>query len=294
MKILDTSDGSGEILARILADGGVAIVPTDTVYGIICDASNEEAKEKVYKLKNRSKRKPLIGFIDTPGKVRLFASASPGQLEFAGGYWPGPSTFIFKSREAWPYITSEEGKIAFRIPRNNFLLQVLGYFKAVASTSANISGQADSASFADIGDELKEKVDLCIDGGQGSGRPSSIWDITGEEPVMARGSVLFASCGDGQVSLFAAEVLKRILAGEQSGVSVMSTGLGMVSPEILERADIIFVMEGKDKRQVLAMCPGLKAEVVILDIRSATAGAALNDLIEDSVRSNVLRRLKMQ
>jgi L-threonylcarbamoyladenylate synthase len=184
-----TANNTGKILAvteRILRCGGVAVVPTDTVYGLVCDGLNEEAKKKIFKIKGRSEEKPLIGFVDTIKKVQRFAEIPEEKVPLIKRDWPGKKTFVLKSKETISYMTAGTGTIAFRIPDHIFLLKLLKRFDTLASTSANISGQKAPSSIEEIPDKLKEKVDIVIDGGITPGIPSSIIDLTGKDPIRLR------------------------------------------------------------------------------------------------------------
>lgn len=164
----------------ILRKGGIAIIPTDTVYGLICDGLNERAKKRIYEIKGRPGDKPLIGFIDTIEKVKKFADVSSEQEKLLKENWPGAKTYILKAKKDIYLITTNTGKIAFRIPAHSFLIKLLKDFDIVASTSANFSGEKAPASVEEIPERLKEVVDVVIDGGRVKGVPSEIWDITGE------------------------------------------------------------------------------------------------------------------
>ena len=170
----------------ILKSGGVAIVPTDTVYGLICDGLNNRVKEKIYEIKGRPKDKPLIGFVDTIEKVKKFAEVSPEKEKILTENWPGAKTYILKAKKDIYLITAITGKIAFRIPAHNFIINLCNAFDIVASTSANFSEDKAPASIEEIPEDLKEKVDIIIDGGRLKGVPSEIWDITGKSSVQLR------------------------------------------------------------------------------------------------------------
>jgi L-threonylcarbamoyladenylate synthase len=180
---------SHEIIERtekILREGGVAIVPTDTVYGIVCDGLNEQAKERIFEIKGRPADKSLIGFVNTIEKAKEFTEIPPEKITFLKEKWPGKTTFIIKAKRDVSHITSETGTMAFRIPNHSFLLRLVKKFDVLASTSANISGENAPCCVEEIPDKLKEKVDIVIDGGITQGTPSSIIDLTGTTPVQLR------------------------------------------------------------------------------------------------------------
>lgn len=169
-----------------LKSGGVVIVPTDTVYGLICEGLTDRAKERIYGIKGRSKDKPLIGFVNTLEKVKSFAEVSAEREIILKQNWPGAKTYLLKAIKDIYLVTAKTGKIAFRIPAHEFLLNILERFDLIASTSANISGEKASLSVADIPDVIREEADVIIDGGRLCGKPSDIWDITGDSPLRLR------------------------------------------------------------------------------------------------------------
>ncbi len=175
-----------EMTERILCEGGVAIVPTDTVYGIVCDGLNEEAKKKIFEIKGRPADKSLIGFVDTIEKAKGFAEVPQEKKTFLKENWPGAVTFILKAKVKLPRMTTERDTIALRIPDHKFLLKLIKRFNLLASTSANISGEKAASRIEDIPYVLKERVDIVIDGGITQGTPSSILDLTGEEYIQLR------------------------------------------------------------------------------------------------------------
>jgi len=190
MKILKEGNIPEEEIIREAKDalkkGEIVIVPTDTVYGLICDGLDERAKERIYEIKGRPEDKPLIGFVDSIEKVKKFAEV-PGEKEvILKDNWPGPKTYILKAIKDIYLLTAKTGKIAFRIPAYGLLLRILYDFEIVASTSANISGEKAPSSIEDISDGLKKKVDIIIDGGKVKGIPSEIWDITEKLSIQLR------------------------------------------------------------------------------------------------------------
>lgn len=171
---------------KILRAGGVAIVPTDTVYGLVCDGRDDAAKDRIFQMKGRSASKPLIGFADTIEKVQRFAEVPPEKMPFLKENWPGAVTFILKAKVKLPRMTTEKGTIAFRIPDHRFFFSLMEKFEILASTSANISGEKAPCRIEEISDGLKDKADIVIDGGIVPGTPSSILDLTGKEHIRLR------------------------------------------------------------------------------------------------------------
>lgn len=149
---------------EVLNAGGIILYPTDTIWGIGCDATNEEAVKKVYQLKQRSDSKALIVLIDSPAKLNYYLS------EVADMAWDlievtdKPLTIIYDdARNMASNLIAEDGSLAIRVTQEKFSHELCQRFrKAIVSTSANISGQPSPNSFSEISDEIKNGVDYIV------------------------------------------------------------------------------------------------------------------------------------
>ena len=143
----------------ILQAGNIAIIPTDTVYGVAADPNIPEALEKIYKAKTRDGRKPVAFLASDIEVVEELTVLSIKAKELAKKYWPGPLTLILKMK------TGEyEG---FRIPDHNFTRELIRQAGGLLRvTSANLSGSPDACSVEDAISALGEHVSICIDDGQ--------------------------------------------------------------------------------------------------------------------------------
>ena len=167
-------------LALILRNE-LIILPTDTVYGLVCKYNSKSAVEKIYKLKKRERKKPLIllGYIWNALKKFVTVDACHGMhLQQFIKNWPGPLTIILPASKHVPKFINEGFKtIGIRVPNNKFLLELLKRCpgKVLASTSANISGKSDRVPQK----ELINKVRLFIKAGKKemSMKPSRIIEI---------------------------------------------------------------------------------------------------------------------
>lgn len=142
-------------------EGGVILYPTDTVWGIGCDATNEEAVRKIYRIKQRADSKAMLVLVDTPVKVDFYVDSVPDiawdLIELADK----PLTIIYPTaRNLTPALYAEDGSIGIRVTRETFSAALCRQFrKAIVSTSANISGQPCPANFSEIDREITEAVD---------------------------------------------------------------------------------------------------------------------------------------
>jgi L-threonylcarbamoyladenylate synthase len=150
---------------EVLNAGGVILYPTDTVWGIGCDATNEEAVKRVYEIKKRVDSKALLLLVDSDVKVDFYVEEVPSVawdlLEVADK----PLTVIYEgARNLAPNLLAEDGSVGIRITHEEFSKQLCFRFrKAIVSTSANISGDPTPRCFDEISEEIKEMVDYVVD-----------------------------------------------------------------------------------------------------------------------------------
>ena len=138
-------------------EGGVILYPTDTVWGIGCDATNEEAVRRVYEIKKRADSKAMLVLVDSPVK-EVLSFIPPIQVA------DKPLTIIYSgARNLAPNLLAEDGSVGIRVTNEDFSRRLCQQFrKAVVSTSANISGEPGAANFSEISDEVKAAVDYIV------------------------------------------------------------------------------------------------------------------------------------
>ena len=170
-----------------LKAGKVVIFPTDTVYGLGCILSAPETIKKIFELKGRKPDKPFPLLVaDLKTALRL-AHFSESAKKMAEKFWPGPVTLILKSRRPLSLLASKNGTVGLRIPDHPFLRTALKKVgQPIIGTSANRAGERPAGEISGISDRLKLNVDLVIDGGKTSGKPSAIYDCTGPKPILLR------------------------------------------------------------------------------------------------------------
>lgn len=148
----------------VLHSGGLILYPTDTVWGIGCDATNEAAVKKIYSLKKRGDAKSLIVLVATEGEVlKHVAALHPDVFHFLA-VQTRPTTVIFDGAIGFaPNLVAADGSIAIRIAQDEFCRHLIKRFrKPVVSTSANISGSPTPAQFGAIEEEIKNGVDHIV------------------------------------------------------------------------------------------------------------------------------------
>ena len=164
---------------EVLQKGGVILYPTDTVWGIGCDATNEEAVKRVYEIKRRADSKAMLVLVDSDVKVDFYVKDVPEVAWDLIQYATKPLTVIYDdARNLASNLIGEDGSVGIRVTSEEFSKQLCFRFrKAIVSTSANISGEPSPASFSEIQDEIKQAVDYIVEYRQdepAGAKPSSI------------------------------------------------------------------------------------------------------------------------
>lgn len=149
----------------VLHQGGLILYPTDTVWGIGCDATNEEAVRRIYKLKEREDSKSMLVLVGNPVKIDFYVREVPeisyDLVEFA----EKPLTIIYPgARNLAPNLIAEDGSIGIRLTKEIFSRTLCERFrKAIVSTSANISGKPSPTCFSEISFKILKGVDYVVD-----------------------------------------------------------------------------------------------------------------------------------
>lgn len=150
---------------QVMREGGVILYPTDTIWGIGCDATNEEAVRRVYEIKRRADSKAMLVLVDSAVKVDFYVQDVPevawDLIELADK----PLTIIYSgARNLAPNLLAEDGSVGIRVTGEEFSKRLCQQFrKAIVSTSANVSGQPSPQNFSEISDEIKAAVDYIVD-----------------------------------------------------------------------------------------------------------------------------------
>ncbi len=196
MKILKLSPEKFEEIIRetisVLKRGGVIAVPTDTVYGFAADAANPAAVQKVFKIKGRPEEKTLPIFAGSIEGAWKIVEIDARQKKFLASVWPGKITAVFKARSGLPSeALAKEGTIALRIPKHDFVLQLLQKFGGpLTGTSANLSGEVGHTNINGLIAEFENqevRPDIIIDAGDlPPSEPSTVVDLTKWPPAILR------------------------------------------------------------------------------------------------------------
>lgn len=164
---------------QVMNEGGVVLYPTDTIWGIGCDATNEDAVRRVYEIKKRSDSKAMLVLVDSSVKVDFYVQDVPevawDLIELADK----PLTIIYSgARNLASNLVAEDGSVGIRVTNEDFSKRLCRQFrKAIVSTSANVSGQPSPKNFSEISEDIKSAVDYIVGYRQeemGNPKPSGI------------------------------------------------------------------------------------------------------------------------
>ncbi len=174
----------------LLDRGGILAYPTETVYGLGCDAFQADAVRKVFELKVRERDKPFILLVRSAEAVSGIArGVSPRAERLMEAFWPGPLTLVFESASGLPaHLKSRWGRVGVRVSPDPVCRSILERFrKPIVSTSANPAGKDPARDAETVLDYFGERVDLVLDHGERtSAVPSTVLDVTEDVPVVLR------------------------------------------------------------------------------------------------------------
>jgi L-threonylcarbamoyladenylate synthase len=164
---------------QTLRKGGLILYPTDTIWGIGCDASNEDAVRRIFQLKQREDSKAMICLVDNANRMQRYLRQVPDVAWDLVEFAEKPLTLILDGAvNLAPSLIAEDGSVGIRVTRENISHELCyRYERAIVSTSANISGAPSPSCFAEISDEIKNGVDYIMLSRQNDlskGKPSQI------------------------------------------------------------------------------------------------------------------------
>ena len=164
---------------QVMQEGGVILYPTDTIWGLGCDATNEEAVRRVYEIKHRADSKAMLVLVDSAVKVDYYVQDVPPVAWDLLDVADKPLTIIYSgARNLAPNLLAEDGSVGIRVTAEAFSsASCFRFRKAIVSTSANVSGQPSPRTFAEISEDIKQAVDYIVEARRtetAPARPSSI------------------------------------------------------------------------------------------------------------------------
>ncbi len=197
MRIIKESDkDSIKDAITILDSGGVIAFATDTTYGIACDARNDLAVKKLYKLKNRQESKPIAIFVQNLDLAKTIVQFDKKSTAIANNFMPGALTLILNKNNKFSKISNllnnSSLDIGIRIPNHQFSLKLLEKFTGIlAVTSANISNKMAATNISQVENYFGKSINLMIDGGNCHKKSSTVLkvNINGEVQILRQGPI---------------------------------------------------------------------------------------------------------
>ena len=171
-----------EKILEALRTGKLVVYPTDTVYGLGVDALNSKAVDLVYEVKQRPREQPISILVADFDMLYRYANVSQAQKKVLEEQLPGPYTFILEPKEKMPV---SDGNIGFRIPKHWCTKIAKEFGKPITTTSANIHGRENPSTITELRKTFGGRVEVYVDGGTLSGKPSTVIDLTTSKTVRA-------------------------------------------------------------------------------------------------------------
>lgn len=159
---------------EVLKNGGVILYPTDTIWGIGCDATNETAVQRIYQIKKRADSKSMLILMENPALLDRYVAEVPEIAWELVEVATTPLTVIYPgAKNLAKNLVAEDGSIGIRFTKETFTSQLLQRFRRpIVSTSANVSGEKSPAVFAEISKEIKNQVDYIVEYRQNDNTPA--------------------------------------------------------------------------------------------------------------------------
>ncbi len=166
-------------------------MPTDTIFGIVGTALDEKTVERIYAVRGRNPNKPLIVLISSLDELKQFdVDITDDVKETLESVWPGEVTVILPIQEnallKWKYLHRDTGKIAFRLPRKEDLLQILKETGPLTAPSANLEGFPPAKNISEAKEYFKDMVDFYMEGESGGEISSTIIEYDGKDFTLIR------------------------------------------------------------------------------------------------------------
>jgi L-threonylcarbamoyladenylate synthase len=200
IKRINPREPESEIIAEAVEtvkQGGVIVLPTRCLYGLVADAMNHAAVERVIEIKQRPKDNPILVLIDSKNQLEVLVGKIPPTADaLMKAFWPGRVTLVFDARDTLPdLLTAKTGKIGVRIPGHPVAAAMLRQINGpVTGTSANLSGSPAVGRLADLDPRIADQVDLILDAGElQGGVGSTVVDVTEQPPRILREGEVTAS-----------------------------------------------------------------------------------------------------
>lgn len=182
------SDSKLKSLGEQIKNGAVAVIPTDTIYGIVSTALHHSPVEKVYKLRKRTSSKPMIILIESEKQIAdLGVNLSETQMEMLAKLWPAPLSIVIDvDSKKLNYLHRGKKSLAFRKPDNEFLLKLLKISGPIVAPSANFEGEESATTVDEAIRYFEDSVAFYVDGGVLKSKPSTVAQLHNNKLIILR------------------------------------------------------------------------------------------------------------
>lgn len=175
-------------IIQLIKSGHIGVLPTDTIYGIVASALDQTAVDKLYNLRRRTPTKPFIILISSIDDLSKFdVQLTNKQREFLSKNWPNPLSVILNVPSSkWHYLHRGTNSLAFRLPDNSNLIELLSQTGPLVAPSANLEGEVPANTIHDAKKYFGDKIAFYVDGGQLKGEASTLVDLQTDTPIILR------------------------------------------------------------------------------------------------------------
>lgn len=175
-------------IIKSLASGGIGIIPTDTIYGIVGSALSPKTVLKIYRIRKRNLKKPMIILVPNISSLQKFGIKPDRKTRaLLAKLWPGKNSVILKSdSKKFKYLSRGSGSLAFRLPKNRVLRNFLSKTGPLVAPSANPEGLPPAKNIKEAQDYFGEKLDFYVDIGRLEAKPSRVIKIEDGKKIIIR------------------------------------------------------------------------------------------------------------
>ena len=268
----------------IMADGGVILYPTDTVYGLGANIFNNDAVKRIYEIKQRERSKPLSILVSNVESIPLVAQTSMKQMDIINNWLPGPYTFILPKKSIVSSFVSANAKVGVRVPDYEIATELASIFPII-TTSANVADEETLPNPQDILKQIGDDVDLLIDVGQLDNRePSTIIDLSMHNPSLVRRGLIGNKLSDLKES---SDEIDFEIIKDLTGIKDL---LNLIESLMLKGNNtLIEILEKLGIRDILEKIPGINLEdISFKEFKEILGGLNLSEI------RNIMDALKIK
>jgi len=180
---MKTSPKINRLVGEELKEGRIGVIPTDTIYGIVCSALSKKSVERLYSVRKRNLKKPMIVLISSVNDLDLFGIRIDKKI--TSKYWPGKVSIIVPVKK-FDYLHRGKESVAFRLPDNKNIISIIKISGPIVAPSANPEGKEPAKTIEEAKEYFKDKIDFYLDGGKLKSKPSKIISLINNKIEVVR------------------------------------------------------------------------------------------------------------